>query len=98
MGDLYVYEVLTGVEVVVRKTVNLWRYIPHAHHEYVTAMAECPLIEEEECLFATGSYDGNVAIWSLNSLDKIYNFEAANRKISCLVWDSGAKFLYISRD
>jgi hypothetical protein len=39
-----------------------------------------------------------LSVWNLNEKEAIYSTEASNRKISSLVWDSGAKFIFVVRD
>jgi len=70
----------------------------NAHFEAVTSISECPLSNMNDCLFASGSYDGTLKIWSLHETEALYSMETSNRKICSLVWDSGAKFIFIVRD
>ena len=70
----------------------------NAHFEAVTSISEYPLSNMNDCLFASGSYDGTLKIWSLYETEALYSMETSNRKICSLVWDSGAKFIFIVRD
>ena len=66
MGHLYIYKIEN-------KESELVRFISNAHFEAITCIAECPLGNQEECLFASGSYDGTISIWSLNQKQPIYS-------------------------
>jgi WD40 repeat protein len=60
MGHLYLYEIRD-------KSISLVRFICNAHFEAVSSLAECPLSNRDETIFASASYDGILAIWSINS-------------------------------
>jgi WD40 repeat protein len=64
-----------------------------AHNGYITSIKDCPINSQTGVLFATGSYDGYVKIWSTTELNSIYDEEVSNRKIVSLEWDAGAKFI-----
>lgn len=59
MGHLYIYKIA-------KLEIEVVRFICNAHFEAITALAECPLGNNEECLFASGSFDGTLSIWSIN--------------------------------
>jgi WD40 repeat protein len=91
MGHLHIFRV-TG------PTIQLVRFIGSAHFEAVTCLAECPLNSSEQCLFASGSYEGGLAVWSIGQKQAVFRMEASNRKVCSLLWDPGAKFILAVRD
>lgn len=46
--------------------------------EMVTTISECPLNSTQEVMFASGSYDGNVSVWSLYEKSPVFSFECSN--------------------
>lgn len=60
MGHLYLFDIGEA-------SIDLVRFMCNAHFEAVSSLAECPLSTKEETIFASGSYDGSLAIWSTNS-------------------------------
>lgn len=46
--------------------------------EMVTTISECPLNSFADVMFASGSYDGNVSVWSLSEKSPIFSFECSN--------------------
>lgn len=65
MGHLFMFKIED-------QKAELVRFIINAHFEAITCIAECPLGNESESLFATGSYDGTVAVFSVNRKEPLY--------------------------
>ena len=65
MGHLFLFKIE-------ERTIHLYRSVVNAHFEAITCISPCPLNNNEECLFATGSYDGTLKIWSINEQKPIY--------------------------
>lgn len=93
-GNIYLYELTFGAEC----RYQLKRTILNAHNGYITALKNCPINKNGEVLFASGSYDGYIKIWSTKDLNPIYEEEVSNRKVMDLQWDSGAKFILVLVD
>lgn len=44
----------------------------------VTSISECPLNKGNDILFATGCYDGNLAVWDLEERTPVFTTECSN--------------------
>lgn len=44
----------------------------------ITTISECPINSKDDVLFASGCYDGTVAIWDVYEKNTIFSFECSN--------------------